>query len=66
MANLDSTKTIDPEYLENQLAKMKKQNEPIEIKYLGITEYVYYKDSDLLDKLTYYPNCINFNFIACF
>ena len=34
---------------------MKSQNAPIEMKYLGITEYIYYKDSDLLNKLTYYP-----------
>ena len=34
---------------------MKAQNEPIEINYLGVTEYVYYRDSDLLNKLTYYP-----------
>lgn len=53
--NLDSIKSLDPKYLENQLAKMKKQNEPIEMKYLGITEQIYYKDSDLLNKLTYYP-----------
>lgn len=53
--NLDASKTENTEYLKNQLAKMKKQNAPIEIKYEGITEYVYYRDSDLLDKLTYYP-----------
>jgi hypothetical protein len=53
--NLDSTKTNDANYLKKQLAIMKKQNEPIEISYLGVTEYIYYKDSDLLDKLTYYP-----------
>ncbi len=53
--NLDASKTENPEYLKNQLAKMKKQNVPIEINYLDVTEYVYYRDSDLLDKLTYYP-----------
>jgi two-component system, sporulation sensor kinase D len=53
--NLDASKTKNTEYLKNQLAKMKNQNAPIEIKYEGITEYVYYRDSDLLDKLTYYP-----------
>ena len=53
--NLDSTKISDQKYLLKQLAKMKKQNAPIEIKYEGITEQIYYKDSDLLDKLTYYP-----------
>ena len=53
--NLDPSKTDNSDYLKSQLAKMKKQNAPIEIKYEGITEYVYYRDSDLLDKLTYYP-----------
>jgi hypothetical protein len=53
--NLDSTKTNNPKYLEHQLAIMKSQNEPIEVKYLDVIEYVYYKDSDLLNKLTYYP-----------
>ena len=53
--NLDSIKSLDPDYLEVQLAKMKDENEPIKMKYLGITEYIYYKDSDLLNKLTYYP-----------
>jgi signal transduction histidine kinase len=53
--NLDSTKTHNPAYLQSQLAIMKNQNQPIEIKYLDVIEYVYYKDSDLLDKLTYYP-----------
>jgi len=53
--NLDSTKTDSPTYLQHQLAIMKKQNAPIEIKYEEITQYVYYRDSDLLNKLTYYP-----------
>ena len=53
--NLDSVKVKQPNYLKYQLAKMKTQNEPIEINYLGIKEYVYYRNSDLLDKLTYYP-----------
>jgi K+-sensing histidine kinase KdpD len=53
--NLDSIKALRPNYVTNQLAKMKKQNKPIVMEYLGITEYVYYRDSDLLNKLTYYP-----------
>lgn len=53
--NLDSIKAKDSKYLESQLAKMKKENQPIVIKYLGVTEYIYYRDSDLLNKLTYYP-----------
>ena len=54
--NLDSIKSLNPEYLENQLAIMKIENEPIEISYDGKNkQYIYYKDSDLLNKLTYYP-----------
>ena len=53
--NLDPKKENDPEYLEEQLAIMKSQNQPIKVDYLGKTDYIYYRDSDLLNKLTYYP-----------
>jgi len=53
--NLDSIKSQDKAYLDRQLKLMKSQNEPIEITYLGVKEYIYYSDSDLLNKLTYYP-----------
>ncbi|PQJ77622.1 sensor histidine kinase [Polaribacter glomeratus] len=53
--NLDTVKEKDPEYLKKQLAIMKSQNQPILVEYLGKTDYIYYRDSDLLDKLTYYP-----------
>jgi two-component system, sporulation sensor kinase D len=53
--NLDTIKEKDPEYLRKQLAIMKSQNQPILVEYLGKTDYIYYRDSDLLDKLTYYP-----------
>jgi hypothetical protein len=53
--NLDSVKAKKTAYLKAQLAVMKSQNKPIEMKYLGTTEYIYYRDSDLLNKLTYYP-----------
>ena len=53
--NLDSIKSLDLNYLKEQLEIMKKQNKPITINYLGQTDYIYYKDSDLLNKLTYYP-----------
>ena len=53
--NLDPKKENDSTYLANQLAIMKSQNQPIEVDYLGNTDYIYYKDSALLDKLTYYP-----------
>ena len=53
--NLDEKRTSDPFYLQEQLAIMKRQNSPIEINYLGNKEFIYYRDSDLLQKLTYYP-----------
>ncbi|GGG95349.1 two-component sensor histidine kinase [Polaribacter pacificus] len=53
--NLDSIKAQDPNYVEAQLEIMKKENEPILVRYLNINEAIYYKDSDLLNKLTYYP-----------
>ena len=53
--NLDTKKAKDTLYLQKQLAIMKKQNEPIKVNILGKTDYIYYKDSVLLDKLTYYP-----------
>jgi hypothetical protein len=54
--NLDSIKAKDPAYLQQQLAIMKKENEPIEISYPGSKkQYVYYRNSDLLNRLSYYP-----------
>jgi len=54
--NLDSAKAKKPEYLEEQLIAMKDQNEPIEISYKKLSkQYVYYRNSDILNKLTYYP-----------
>ncbi len=53
--NLDSLKATNPKYLQEQLNIMKAQNEPIEIEYFGITQYFYYRNSDLLYKLKYYP-----------
>ncbi|CAM1346287.1 sensor histidine kinase [Tenacibaculum crassostreae] len=53
--NLDSIKSKEPEYLKQQLAIMKNQNEPIFLEYLNIKEYIYYRNSDLLYKLKYYP-----------
>ena len=53
--NLDSIKSKNPKYLHEQLAIMKGQNEPIIIEYFGITQHLYYRSSDLLYKLKYYP-----------
>ena len=54
--NLDSIKSLNYKYLEGQLAKMKYENEPIEVSYDGKNkQFIYYRNSDLLNKLTYYP-----------
>ncbi|WP_408648489.1 MULTISPECIES: sensor histidine kinase [Tenacibaculum] len=53
--NLDTLRSEKPEYLEAQLTIMKDQNDPIMIEYFGITQYLYYRNSDLLYKLKYYP-----------
>lgn len=53
--NLNPKKENDPKYLQAQLEIMKSQNQPIKVDYLGKTDYIYYRDSDLLRKLTYYP-----------
>jgi len=56
-ANLDSLKVLKSDFLEKELAIMKSQNDPITVKYRRINykQYIYYRDSDLLTKLKYYP-----------
>lgn len=54
--NLDSIKSLDSTYLHSQLLIMKSQNAPIEISYKNTQkQLVYYRNSDLIYKLTYYP-----------
>jgi hypothetical protein len=54
--NLDSLKVENPEYLRRQLEKMKDENPPIEVDLGdGLVNYVYFRNSTLLTKLTYYP-----------
>lgn len=55
--NLDSLKAEDPQYLAEQIVLMRKQHEPIVIKFGKNDErnFVYYKDSLLLTQLRYYP-----------
>ena len=57
-----STKNIDEEILKNKskslnyLLKLKNQNDPIVIEYVpGKFQYLFYGNSDLLNKLKYYP-----------
>lgn len=55
--NLDSLRVEnDPEYLNKMLEKMKEGHEPIIIELFdGNKNIIYYKDSNLLTKLQYYP-----------
>jgi len=58
-SNLDIDKVQNSKFLLKQLSIMKVQNNPILINYTtdneNITLYIYYRDSDLLTKLKYYP-----------
>ncbi|MDH3322837.1 MAG: HAMP domain-containing histidine kinase, partial [Flavobacteriaceae bacterium] len=66
-ANLDVTNSTkftslpveDRLFLSRQLNKMKEENEPLVVNFqldkINITEKIYYRDSDLLNKLQYYP-----------
>ncbi|MBI9042632.1 HAMP domain-containing sensor histidine kinase [Lutibacter sp.] len=56
-ANLDSIKTLKSVYLHNELDIMKNQNLPILVshKRSNVKQFIYYRDSDLLTKLKYYP-----------
>ena len=54
--NLDSAKAKDPAYLKAQLEIMKEHNNPIEITFAkNRKQFIYYRNSDLLNKLSYYP-----------
>ncbi len=55
--NLDSVKSLNPAYLKAEIEAMRKQHEPILIKFGKNDEknFVYYKDSRLLTQLRYYP-----------
>ncbi len=58
-SNLDSINVRKTNYLVKQLTVMKSQNEPIIVTYKDreedINQFIYYRDSDLLTKLKYYP-----------
>ena len=54
--NLDSLRSQNPEYLKNQLEKMKSENAPIPMDLGGgNVNYIYYRNSYLLRQLKYYP-----------
>lgn len=56
-ANLDSIKIDDTSYLIKQLQLMKSQNSPLTVSHRrgNTKQIIYYRDSDLLTKLKYYP-----------
>ena len=57
--SFDELPTKERMYLTSQLSKMKSENRPLLVPYEvdgnTITEVIYYRDSDLLNKLQYYP-----------
>jgi signal transduction histidine kinase len=54
--NFDSVKMRDPVFLSRQLLRMKEKNEPIVIDVGdGQIQRIYYRESTILRKLTYYP-----------
>jgi nitrogen-specific signal transduction histidine kinase len=64
--NIDSSIIADPVKRMELIAEMANQNEPIQIRIGGkVKQYVYYKDSDLLIQLKYYP-LFQFAIIALF
>lgn len=54
--NLDSLRSLDSNYLVEQVEVMRAEHDPIEIK-IGqhLKQYILYKDSELLVRLRYYP-----------
>ncbi len=54
--NLDAEKTKNPDYLLKTIAEMRLQNKPIAVNMdKNNVNYIFYKDSDLLTQLKYYP-----------
>ncbi|AOW21578.1 sensor histidine kinase [Urechidicola croceus] len=55
----NSLSTQERMFLNKQLQIMKNQNSPIDVSYnvddTNVQQFIYYKNSDLLDKLKYYP-----------
>ena len=59
ISNFKLLNTRDRLFLNKQFTLMKKQNTPIDVSYTfgdtNIQQFIYYRDSDLLNKLKYYP-----------
>lgn len=56
-SNLDTLKVKEASYLNKQLSIMKGHNEPVLVSHKrgNSKQFIYYRDSDLLTKLKYYP-----------
>ncbi|MDH3323316.1 MAG: HAMP domain-containing histidine kinase [Flavobacteriaceae bacterium] len=55
-SNIDESKVSDSMYVEKLILKFKNENTPIEITYQNeVLANIYYGNSDLLNKLKYYP-----------
>ncbi len=54
--NIDDVRLSNPEYVKKLIAKFEKENKPIGVKLNGVAvSTIYYGNSDLLNKLKYYP-----------
>ena len=54
--NLNDIRMSDPAYAKKKLEEMKRENDPIVIKFSDQnTSYIFYKDSDLLTKMKLFP-----------
>lgn len=55
-SNIDSSKMLDPQFVTGKLANMRSENQPIKIDLGGgVTRFVFYNDSPLLEQLKIYP-----------
>ncbi|MDJ0646072.1 MAG: HAMP domain-containing sensor histidine kinase [Flavobacteriaceae bacterium] len=58
-ADYENLPTLERSYLSKQLKIMKSDNEPFQVSYEGdsgtVSDFIYYRDSDILNKLQYYP-----------
>lgn len=62
---IESHKKYDPTYFDRELRNMKDQHHPIPLEFYGKKNFVYYKDSDLLTQLRFFPY-IQLTLIAVF
>ena len=55
-SNVDESKIEDPEFVQKLINKFKNENRPIEVLFEGeVYSTIYYGNSELLNKLKYYP-----------